>query len=147
MPQRHPRGGGQPGGGGAKVGQASQPKPPRRILREIERMGPYPRPATKPTSSPQHNPHKPQQQSDDKQGERKVIHATQPHRLQQLRPQNEKRSLGRSPVSEAPSHRAMTAAAGMVTRTAVQIILVESVALGCDVWVTGDEKSGAPEAR
>src|SRR5262245_32191820 len=60
---------------------------------------------------------------------------------------NEKRSLGRSPVSEAPSHRAMTAAAGMVTRTAAQIILVQSVALGCDVWVTGDEKSVGPRGE
>jgi len=41
----------------------------------------------------------------------------------------------------------MTAAAGMVTHTAAQIILVESVALGCDVWVTGDKKSVGPRGE
>ena len=41
----------------------------------------------------------------------------------------------------------MTAAAGMVTHTAAQIILVESVALGCDVWATGDGKSVRPSGE
>jgi hypothetical protein len=41
----------------------------------------------------------------------------------------------------------MTAAAGMVTRTAASIILVESVALGCDVWATGNGKNVGPRGQ
>jgi hypothetical protein len=41
----------------------------------------------------------------------------------------------------------MTAAAGMVTRTAAQIILVESVALGCDFETTGDRKMRGQRER
>jgi len=38
----------------------------------------------------------------------------------------------------------MTAAAGLVTRTAAPTILAESVALRCDVWATGNGKSVGP---
>jgi hypothetical protein len=51
------------------------------------------------------------------------------------------------PCVRGSSHRAMTAAAGMVTRTAASIILVESVALGCDVWATGNGKNVGPRGQ